>query len=183
MAVTRWAERHAFGGMMASDMRETPEDIAWLSGVLTRSIERAGPYLRSSFRMPEHSLSAERLVAALEGILEVALATVTAKGEPRVAPTAALFYRGRFHVPTLLASARVAHLRRQPAVSVTYYEGVDLAVIVHGRAAFVTPEDADFEALSELQLETSEQTVRQWGADPLYLRIEPDVMYTFTSKP
>lgn len=164
-------------------MHETPEDIAWLDGVLAQSIEHAGPYLRSSFRMPTHSLSATGLVAALDGILETAVATVTAKGEPRVAPTAALFYRGRFHIPTLLASARVTHLRRQPAVSVTYYEGVDLAVIVHGRAGFVGQDDADFGTLSDLQLETSEETVRQWGADPLYIRVEPDVIYTFTSKP
>lgn len=164
-------------------MRESPEEIAWLDGVLSRSIERAGPYLRTSFRMPTHSLSAPQLVAALDGVLEAAVATVTAKGEPRVAPTAALFYRGRFHIPTLLSSARVTHLKRQTAVSVTYYEGVDLAVIVHGHAEFVGESHADFATLSDLQLETSESTVRQWGADPLYIRVEPDVIYTYTSKP
>ena len=164
-------------------MRETPNDIAWLDGVLTQSIERAGPYLRTSFRMPSHSLSAEQLVAALDGILEVAIATVTAKGEPRVAPTAALFYRGHFCVPTLAASARVTHLKRQPAVSVTYYEGVDLAMIVHGRSQFIPDGGGDFTALSDLQLEVSESTVRQWGADPLYIRVVPDVIYTYTSKP
>jgi hypothetical protein len=132
--------------------------------------------------MPSHSLTAAEVVAALDGILEVAIATATAKGEPRVAPTAALFYRGRFCIPTLAESARMKHLRRQLAVSVTYYEGVDLAVIVHGRAEFVPPDDPDFDALSGLQLETSEQTVRQWGADPLYIRIEPDVVYTFTAR-
>jgi hypothetical protein len=164
-------------------MRESPEDITWLDGVLSSSIERAGPYLRTSFRMPTHSLDATQLIAALDGMLEVAIATVTAKGEPRVAPTAALFYRGRFCIPTLLASARVTHLKRQPAVSVTYYERVDLAVIVHGRAEFVDESDADFGLLSDLQLEVSESTVRQWGADPLYIRVEPDVIYTYNSKP
>lgn len=164
-------------------MRETPEDIAWLDGVLTRSIEKAGPYLRTSFRMPTQSLDAKQLSAELDGILEVAIATVTAKGEPRVAPTAALFHRGRFCIPTLLASARVTHLKRQPAVSVTYYEGVDLAVIVHGRAEFVDEAQPDFAVLSDFQLEASESTVRQWGADPLYIRVEPDVIYTYTSKP
>lgn len=164
-------------------MRETPTDVAWLQGVIDSSIERAGPYLRSSFRMPDHSLSAPQLVARLDGILEVALATVTAKGEPRVTPTTALFYRGRFCIPTLGVSARMKHLRRQPAVSVTYYEGVELAVIVHGHAEFIGSPDADFETLSTLQVETSGETVGGWGPDPLYIRVQPDVVYTFTSKP
>ncbi len=55
----------------------------------------------------------------------MALATVTAKGEPRVAPLDGLFIRGRFHVGTGGAAARVRHLLRQPKVSLTLL-GVDL---------------------------------------------------------
>ncbi|MEO8456886.1 MAG: pyridoxamine 5'-phosphate oxidase family protein [Chloroflexota bacterium] len=164
-------------------MREIADDITWLQSVLDQSIERAGPYLRSSFRMPDHSLNAGQLITLLEDTLEVALATVTAKGEPRVAPTAALFYRGRFYIPTLEASARVKQLRRSPAVSLTYYEGIDIAVIVHGRAGFVEPPDADFTDLYELQQETSGQNVRGWGENPLFIRVDPDVIYTFARIP
>ena len=81
-------------------MHETNEDLAWLQSVIDHSIERAGPYLRSSFRMPTHSLSPGQLVSLLDGILEVALATVTARNEPRVSPIGALFWRGRFYIPT-----------------------------------------------------------------------------------
>jgi uncharacterized pyridoxamine 5'-phosphate oxidase family protein len=160
-------------------VRETADDIAWLQSVLDHSFERAGEYLRSSFRMPTHSLNAGQLVTLLDGILEVALATVTPKSEPRVAPTAALFWRGRFYVPTLAAAARVKQLRRNNAVSVTYYQRVDIAVIVHGRAGFIETPDEDFTELYELQLETSGQSVRGWGEDPLYIRVDPDVVYTF----
>ncbi len=164
-------------------MRETEDDVAWLQTVIDHSIESAGPYLRSSFRMPTHSLSPEQLVTLLDGILEVALATVTAKGEPRISPTGALFWRGRFYVPTLAAAARVKQLRRNHAVSLTYYQGVDIAVIVHGRAAFIEPSDEDFAELYELQQETSGQNVRGWGENPLYIRVDPDVIHSFARDP
>jgi hypothetical protein len=164
-------------------VNETAADTAWLQSVLDHSFEQAGTYLRSSFRMPTHSVNAGQLVTLLDGILEVALATVTAKGDPRVSPTGALFYRGRFYVPTLAEAARVKQLRARPAVSVTWYKGVDLAVIVHGRAAFIETPDEDFPALYELQLETSGQSVRGWGENPLYIRVDPGVIYTFARDP
>lgn len=164
-------------------MHETEDDLTWLQSVIDHSIATAGPYLRSSFRMPTHSMSPRQLSAVLNGILEVAIATVNAKSEPRVAPIGALFWRGRFYVPTLAEAARVKQLRRSRAVSVTYYQGVDIAVIVHGRAAFIEPPDEDFPALYELQQETSGQNVRGWGQNPLYIRIDPDVIHTFLRDP
>ena len=82
-------------------MRETPEDLRRLQTLLDRSIEGAGGFLRDSFGMPEHSLGAAELVRFLRGIRNVTLATVTRGGEPRVAPIGALFFRGRFHGPTV----------------------------------------------------------------------------------
>ena len=164
-------------------MHETQDDLAWLQSVIDHSIQSAGPYLRSSFRMPTHSLSPGQLVTLLDGILEVAVATVTATNEPRVSPIGALFWRARFYVPTLAASARVKQLRRYPAVSLTYYQGVDIAVIVHGRVAFIDPPDEDFPALYELQQETTGQNVRGWGENPLYIRVDPNVIHTFARDP
>jgi hypothetical protein len=40
-------------------MRETPADLRRLQALLDDSIQRASPFLRSSFEMPEHSLSAD----------------------------------------------------------------------------------------------------------------------------
>jgi hypothetical protein len=39
-------------------MRETAADLERLQALLDDSIERAGPFLRSSFQLPGHSLSA-----------------------------------------------------------------------------------------------------------------------------
>jgi len=164
-------------------MRETIVDIDWLAGVLGRSIENAGPYLHESFQMPDHCLSARQIAQHLQGSKGVALATVTARGEPRVAPMASLFYRGRFHIPTLRAAARARHVRKRPAVSLTYGEGVDLAIIVHGRAQVVAPDHAEFSVLEELLREASGAVVSDWGPGPLYLRVEPAAMFSFARFP
>jgi hypothetical protein len=160
-------------------MRETPQDVEQFQTLLDRRVERAGPFLRDSFEMPEHSLSAAQLVRHLQGVQTVALATVTARGEPRVAPIGAIFYRGRFYIPTVATAARTKHVARRPAVSLTYYfDGDDPAIIVHGKAAIVRPEDADFAPVEQIQRESRSTSVRDWG-EGVYLRIEPDAMYTY----
>jgi hypothetical protein len=164
-------------------MKETADDLTWLQGLLERSIERAGAFLRSSFEMPEHSLSAAQLVRYLDGIPTVALATVTAQSEPRVAPIGAVFWRARFHIPTVATAARTRHLRARPAVSLTYYAGNDLAVLVHGRASIVMPDDALFGDLDVYhRSQSGGQGVNDWG-EGVFLRIEPDVLYTYARYP
>jgi hypothetical protein len=164
-------------------MRETAEDHQRLQAVLDGSIERAGGFLRSSFEMPEHSLSATQLAAHLKGMLTVALATVTARGEPRVAPIGALFLHAWFYVPTVAESARARHLARRPAASLTYYEGTKLAVIVHGQAAIIGADDPDFSELDAVQVESGGQSVREWQGHGVYLRLEPATFYTYARDP
>ncbi len=163
-------------------LREAAEDMERWQALLDRSIERAGPFLRESFRMPEHSLSAPQLVRLLDGIVTVALATATARGEPRVAPTGALFYRGRFYIPTVAGAARTRHVRARPPVSLTHYTGNELAVIVHGSAAIIPPGEPEFDALEALHREVVGVSVREWG-EGVYLRVDPDVVYTYAREP
>jgi hypothetical protein len=163
-------------------MRETPENITQLQTLLARSIERAGEFLRASFEMPQHSLSAAQLIRYLQGLQNVALATVTAKGEPRVAPIGSLFFRGQFCIPTVATAARTRHILRRPAVSLTHFVGDDLAIIAHGHALALSPEHADFVTLEQLQREISGQSVLDWG-EGVFLRIEADAIYTFARYP
>ncbi len=58
-------------------MYETPEDLQHLQAVLDQSIAHAGAFLRQSFQMPEHSLSALQLVHFWQAVQTVAFATVT----------------------------------------------------------------------------------------------------------
>jgi hypothetical protein len=164
-------------------MRETPTDLRRLQTLLDLSIEQAGPFLRSSFQMPEHSLSAAQLAAHLHGSLTVALGTVTARGEPRVAPIAALFLRAAFYMTTVAEAARAKHLMRRPGASLTYFEGTDLAVIAHGHATVIDANHPDFAEVNATQAECGGQSVRDWSGQGIYLRLEPAKLYTFARHP
>jgi nitroimidazol reductase NimA-like FMN-containing flavoprotein (pyridoxamine 5'-phosphate oxidase superfamily) len=164
------------------NLRESAEDLESLQALLDRSIEQAGSFLRESFQMPEHSLSALQLVGHLDDIVTVALATVTATGEPRVAPTGALFYRGRFYIPTVAGAARTRHVRTRPLVSLTHYTGNGLAVIVHGRATIIPPGQPEFDVLESLHRELAGVSVREWG-EGVYLQVDPDMVYTYAREP
>lgn len=164
-------------------MRETAADLERLQSLLDDSAARAGPFLRNSFQIPEHSLSAAQLAAHLQGSLTVALATVTAGGEPRVAPINALFYRGAFRVPTVAQAARARHLAQRPGASLTYFEGTELAVIVHGHAAAIASDHPDFAPLDELQVSTGNQSPREWAGTGIYLTVLATTIHTYAQDP
>jgi Pyridoxamine 5'-phosphate oxidase len=164
-------------------MRESPTDIQQLQTVIDDSIKRASLFLRASFDMPEHSLSATQLAEHLQGSLTVALATVTARGEPRVAPISALFLRGQFYVPTVAEAARAQHVARRPGASLTYFEGIALAVIAHGQATIIDAEHPDFTELDAIQVASGNQSVSEWQGHGVYLRLQPASLYTFALHP
>jgi pyridoxine/pyridoxamine 5'-phosphate oxidase len=164
-------------------MRETATDLERLQALLSDSIERASAFLRESFEMPAHSLSAAQLAAHLDGVLTVALATVTARGEPRVSPIGALFVRGAFCVPTVAESARARHLARRPAASLTYYEGIDMAVIAHGEVQVITGTDERFGEIDAALVQAGRESPREWGGHAIYLRLVPATMYTYARYP
>ena len=163
-------------------MHETREDFQHLQALLDRSIEQAGTFLRQSFQMPAHCLSARQVVHFWQGVQTIAFATVTSKGEPRVAPIGAWLFRARFYIPTVATAVRSKHVMHHPAISFTYYQGNDLAIIVHGDATIIRPDHPDFIAVETLQLERSGHSVREWG-EGLFLQITSKTLYTFARSP
>lgn len=163
-------------------MYETPEEFDTLQTLVNQSIEKARPFLRESFQMPEHSLSARQLVHFWQGVQTVALATVTTKGEPRVAPIGALLFHGRFYIPTVATAVRNLHVIRRPAISFTCYQGNDLAIIVHGNANAIRSDVASFADLEAFQRECTGSSVQEWG-EGVFLQIEPQMLYTFARYP
>ncbi len=164
-------------------MRETPADLRQLQALLDESVAVATPFLRRSFEMPEHSLSARQLAVHLQGSLTVALATVTKQGEPRVAPINALFFRGSFYVPTVAESARATNIVRRPAVSLSYFESTSLAVIVHGRGRTIDESHSDFAAVDELQVESGAESPRDWSGKPVYVKVDAATIFTYARHP
>ncbi len=114
-------------------MHETAEDLRDLQRALDESYAAAGEHLRSIFRT-ERRMSAAEVVRVLRGVFVLSLATVTAKGEPMVAPIDGLFYRGRIWFGVPPGALRAVHLRTRPQVSAAYVRGEKLCVIVHGVA-------------------------------------------------
>lgn len=163
-------------------MHETVDDLRELQALLTGSMEQAGPFLRTSFEMPEQSLSAAQVAHHLQGVPTVAFATVSAKGEPRVAPIGAIFYRGRFYIPTVMGAARVRHAIKRPASSLTLFNDIGLAIIVHGQAVVIERQHPDYATLVAMQIEHSGSSVDSWGVGA-FLRIDADVMYTYARVP
>ena len=163
-------------------MYETPEELEQIQALLERSIEQAGAFLRSSFEMPAHSLSAKQLLHLWQGLQTVAFATVTKKGDPLVAPIGTLLFHGRFYIPTVASAMRTRHVLQRPAVSFTFYQGKDVAVIVHGEALVIQSDHADFAALEAFQREMSGSSVQEWG-EGVFLHVVPRVIYTYVRYP
>ncbi|MEX2425315.1 MAG: pyridoxamine 5'-phosphate oxidase family protein [Thermomicrobiaceae bacterium] len=163
-------------------MHESESDRTELQQTIGASNAAAGPFLRSSFEIPELTLSASQLINRLDGSVTLALGTVTSDGRPRVAPVIALFYRGSFYIPSVSNALRTRHIRNNPAVSLSLYEGNDFAVIVHGNAKIVSSDDPTFDDLVKLQIEHANSDVREWG-DPVYLRIDAERLYSFARYP
>jgi uncharacterized pyridoxamine 5'-phosphate oxidase family protein len=159
-------------------VRETEEDVHRLQELIERSFDRAGPHLRSIFR-PERRLSALELVRTFTGPRQVAVATVSGRGEPRVAPVDAVLLRGRFHFGTSLAAARIRHLRARPSLSLTYFESDVLAVIVHGSGTVVEVGDPEFREIESAFLETYDGSPAGEQDPVAYVRVEPTAVFTF----
>jgi Pyridoxamine 5'-phosphate oxidase len=167
-------------------VEETDADLARLQAVIDRSIAEAGPFLRSSFQMPEHSFSARQLVAWFGGLRTVAFATATASGAPRVAPIGCLLLGGVFHIPTTRSAARSRMIARRPEVSLTAFDGIDIAIIVHGRSALVGEDAPEFDRLDAAHLAAgSGSSVRSWGkgGEGCFIAVRPETIVSFTRFP
>lgn len=160
-------------------MQETPDDVHRLQQLLDASYDRAGEHLRSIVT-PEHRLTAEQLCELLQRVCVLNLATVTARGEPRVAPVDGLFYRGHFWFGSSPTSMRFIHLAQRPQMSAAHTRGETLAVLVHGTAATVDLDDSAIRGFREYLLEVYGDGWREWGASALYARIDPKYMQAFS---
>jgi hypothetical protein len=109
----------------------------------------------------------------------LALATVSATGEPRVGPVDGLFYRGQFWFGSAPDSVRFRHIRRSPSVSAVHLVGEPLAVTVHGTAAPIEVNAPEHEEFRNLCLETYGEGWYEWGAPAQYARIDAHRMYTY----
>lgn len=117
-------------------MRETPSEIESLQELLDASDANAGEHLRSIFG-GANRLSATDLIAKLDGIFEIHLATLARDGSPLVAPIDAIFLHGKVFLGVPSSAVRSPLLRRDARVSASYTDD-SFGLIVHGDAVEIS---------------------------------------------
>ena len=113
----------------------------------------------------------------------MAAASVSLRGEPRVAPIDAAFLRGKFYLSTDAGSVRARHLGRRPSVSVCYFEGADPVIIVHGTASFIRRGQPPFEKLDSIWEKQYGKSVLELSDSVVFIRVDPAKMFAFSHNP
>ncbi|MCI0386893.1 pyridoxamine 5'-phosphate oxidase family protein [Streptomyces sp. CNQ085] len=163
-------------------MRETPEEFEELQALLDSSLSRSTPHLRSIVST-ERTLTAGQLTRVLTGMCTLSLATVTAKGEPRVSGVDGHFLHGRWHFGTARDAAKARHLAVRPAASAAHMRGEDLGVFTHGEVEILNPRGGEPaagwpELLSYLK-DLYGENAFDWDEDVVYYRLRPHWMTAY----
>ncbi|MFI1196489.1 pyridoxamine 5'-phosphate oxidase family protein [Micromonospora sp. NPDC020750] len=163
-------------------MRETPEELIELQALLDASLSRATSHLRSIINS-ERSLTAEQLTQVLTGMCTLALATVTAKGEPRISGVDGHFLHGKWHFGTARGAAKARHLAVRSAVSAAHMRGEDLGVFTHGTVEILNPQDGepaeDWPDLLAYFKDFYGEDSFDWDNDVVYYRLHPHWMTVY----
>jgi uncharacterized pyridoxamine 5'-phosphate oxidase family protein len=158
---------------------ETDDDLARLQELLDASYARAGSHLREIWG-EETRLDARPLCAELAGVQVLDLATVTPRGEPRVAPVDGLFFRGSFWFGSAESSQRFRNIRANPAVSGAVTRGLEtFLVLVHGHAVETDPRGPEAEGFAAYPREVYEFDWDAAHPDAPYARISAGTLLAF----
>ncbi|WP_446665970.1 pyridoxamine 5'-phosphate oxidase family protein [Flexivirga sp. B27] len=153
-------------------MYETPAEIARLQRLIDASHGRGTSHLRDIVDS-DHLMQAAQVVDALDGMKVLSLATVTAKGEPRVSAVDGHFLHGAWTFGTDGRAAKARHLAARPAVSAAHVDGERVAVFCHGTAIRLTEQDPAWEPTLAHWTRHYKSDPTTWGADVRMYRIEP----------
>jgi hypothetical protein len=163
-------------------MLETEEELAELQSMFDAHLATANPHMLGIVK-PSRRLSARQVGTYLQGIKHVALATVNAKGEPRVSPLDSLFIHGRFTMSTGGDTTRVAHLRRNPACSAAHVDGDRIAVVANGVVEWLPREHPDHDEVHGAWLAEYGNDPYGWGRDIVFFRLQPSSMWAYAFHP
>ncbi len=163
-------------------MYETEQELGELQLLLDRSMNRAGAQVRSIFA-DENRLSARQICTYMQGVKQVAAATVSSRGEPRVAPIDSVLFHGKFYISTDLLSFRAKDLRKRPAISLTYFESADPVIIVHGAAAFIEKDHQSFASLDSEWVKAYGKSILQLSETVTFIQVESRTMLAYAFHP
>jgi general stress protein 26 len=156
-------------------MLDTVGEIAALQDLLDASRASATTHLREIID-DDRALTARDLVALLIGMRVLSVATVTARGEPRISALDGHFLHATWTFSTDGSSAKARHMRARPAVSVAHVDGEELALFGHGRVEQMRDGDPDWaETLDHWTAHYGESPLG-WGDDVRLYRFRPQWM-------
>lgn len=141
-------------------MHETEAELEQLQQLLDDSFARSSSHLLSIME-PHRHLDARRLAAELPCPAVLNVATVTARGEPRLSAVDGHFLHGRWYFSTAPDSPKATHLMARPAISASYTPADGYGVFCHGTA--VPLEGPDKQALLEHLARTYGTEADDWS--------------------
>jgi hypothetical protein len=156
-------------------MKETATEITELQRLLDAAYARSTEHLRNIITDPRR-LDAEELVRILAGMRTLNLATVTARGEPRISAVDGHFLHARWVFTTSGSAAKARHLKARPAASISYVDGERIGVFSHGDVEFLGPHHPEFAEIEEHLTNHYGSSPSSWGNDIVYCRLQPSWM-------
>jgi general stress protein 26 len=159
-------------------MLETTDDLAALQTLLDTSHAGATEHLRGIIN-DDRTLTAAQVAALLTGMKVISVATVTARGEPRISAMDGHFLHGTWTFSTSRSSAKAHHLAVRPGVSVAHVDGEALAVFSHGRAVEIQGDELT--RVDEHWTAHYGSSPLSWG-DVVMYRLEPTWMVGYAWK-
>lgn len=161
-------------------MLETEAEVTALQELLDKSHGSSTDHLRNIIN-DERVLSARDLVALLTGMKVINIATVTARGEPRISALDGHFLHGTWTFGTDGSAAKAVHIAARPAVSVAHVDNEELAVFSHGRAERLDESDPGWEELIGHWTAHYGSSPLSWGDDIAMYRFHPHWMVGYTA--
>ncbi len=159
-------------------MRETPAELDALQVLLDASFASASEHLRSIME-PHRRLTAQRLSTELPSPAVLNIATVTARGEPRVSAVDGHFLHGHWYFSTSGQSPKSRQLVARPAISAAFTPRDGYGVFCHGTAALLPPGHPERDALVAHWVEVYGMELDAMGPDITCFRIDPHWLVGF----
>jgi general stress protein 26 len=161
-------------------MYETAAEVAALQNLLDTSRAGSTAHLRDIIT-DARALDAAGLVRHLDRMCTLSVATVTARGEPRISALDGHFLHATWTFSTSGTSAKARHLQARPAVSVAYIDGERIGVFAHGRADRITEDDPAWTETLDHWTAHYGSSPLSWGDDIRMYRLRPHWMVAYFS--
>jgi general stress protein 26 len=162
-------------------MKETPDELAALQQLLDASFGRASQHLRSIMTEPRR-LTARRIVADVPSPAVLNIATINARGEPRISAVDGHFFHGHWYFTTAEESPKAKQLTARPAISASYTPRDGYGLFCHGRVEALEP-GPERQMIADHFAETYGQSPEEFGVGILYARIDATWMVGFAMTP